>query len=68
MGSQLFLHRYFPVFYFVIHLLSAVFDLITSTSRPRVRLQIAAVLIVRDMAVFAFEPVGVWESVDQGGV
>ncbi|KAF9027092.1 glycosyltransferase family 39 protein [Hymenopellis radicata] len=46
MARQLFLHHYFPALYFAILLLSGVFDLVTSTLRPRVRLQIAAVLAV----------------------
>ncbi|KAK0490321.1 glycosyltransferase family 39 protein [Armillaria novae-zelandiae] len=52
MGRQLFLHHYFPALYFAILLLCGVFDLITSTLRPRVRLQIAAVLIV--ISIWAF--------------
>jgi len=52
MGRQLFLHHYFPALYFAILLLCAVFDLITSTLRPKVRLQIAAVLIV--IAIWQF--------------
>ncbi|KAF4574353.1 hypothetical protein EYR36_005686 [Pleurotus pulmonarius] len=46
MGRQLFLHHYFPALYFAILLFCGVFDLVTSTLRPRVRLQIAAVLII----------------------
>lgn len=46
MGRQLFLHHYFPALYFAILLACGVFDLVTSTLRPRVRLQIAAVLLV----------------------
>ncbi|KAH9936900.1 glycosyltransferase family 39 protein [Epithele typhae] len=46
MGRQLFLHHYFPALYFAILLSCSVFDLVTSTLRPRVRLQIAAVLLV----------------------
>ncbi|KAF8996828.1 glycosyltransferase family 39 protein [Cyathus striatus] len=45
MARQLFLHHYFPALYFAVLLLASVFDLVTSTLRPRVRLQIAAVLI-----------------------
>ncbi|KAK0455735.1 glycosyltransferase family 39 protein [Desarmillaria tabescens] len=52
MGRQLFLHHYFPALYFAILLLCGVFDLITSTLRPRVRLQIAAVLII--ISIWAF--------------
>jgi len=46
MGRQLFLHHYFPALYFAILLSCAVFDLGTSTLRPKVRLQIAAILIL----------------------
>ena len=46
MGRQLFLHHYFPALYFAILLSCSVFDLVTSTLRPRIRLQIAAVLLV----------------------
>lgn len=46
MGRQLFLHHYFPALYFAILLACSVFDLVTSTLRPRIRLQIAAVLLV----------------------
>ncbi|KAI0075395.1 glycosyltransferase family 39 protein [Panus rudis PR-1116 ss-1] len=46
MSRQLFLHHYFPALYFAILLSCGVFDLVTSTLRPRIRLQIAAVLVV----------------------
>lgn len=46
MARQLFLHHYLPALYFAILLSCAGFDLVTSTLRPRVRLQIAAVLLV----------------------
>lgn len=46
MKRQLFLHHYFPALYFAILLSCCVFDLVTSTLRPKVRLQIAAVLLV----------------------
>ncbi|KIP12784.1 glycosyltransferase family 39 protein [Phlebiopsis gigantea 11061_1 CR5-6] len=46
MNRQLFLHHYFPALYFSILLACSVFDLVTSTLRPRVRLQIAAVLLI----------------------
>ncbi len=46
MSRQLFLHHYFPALYFAILLSCACFDLVTSSLRPRVRLQIAAVLLV----------------------
>lgn len=46
MGRQLFIHHYFPALYFAILLSCAVFDMVTSTLRPRVRLQIAAVLAI----------------------
>ena len=46
MGRQLFLHHYFPALYFAILLACSVFDLVTANLRPRVRLQIAAVLLL----------------------
>ncbi|KAF8844790.1 glycosyltransferase family 39 protein [Paxillus ammoniavirescens] len=46
MGRQLFLHHYFPALYFAILLSCAVFDFATSALRPKVRLQIAAVLAI----------------------
>lgn len=46
MGRQLFLHHYFPALYFAILLSCGVFDLVTSALKPRVRLQIAAVLLI----------------------
>lgn len=46
MSRQLFLHHYFPALYFAILLSCGVFDLVTSTLRPRIRLQIAAFLIL----------------------
>ncbi|RDB20321.1 Dolichyl-phosphate-mannose--protein mannosyltransferase 1 [Hypsizygus marmoreus] len=52
MGRQLFLHHYFPALYFAVLLSCGVFDLVTSALRPRVRLQIAAVLVV--VAVWHF--------------
>ena len=52
MSRQLFLHHYLPALYFAILLLCAVFDFMTSTLRPRWRLQIAAVLII--LAVWNF--------------
>ncbi|KAJ7721344.1 glycosyltransferase family 39 protein [Mycena maculata] len=52
MARQLFLHHYLPALYFAILLFAGVFDLVTSTLRPRVRLQIAGVLIL--LAVWNF--------------
>ncbi|KZT20598.1 glycosyltransferase family 39 protein [Neolentinus lepideus HHB14362 ss-1] len=52
MGRQLFLHHYFPALYFAVLLCSGVFDLVTSSLRPRIRLQIAAILII--IAVWNF--------------
>lgn len=46
MARQLFLHHYFPALYFAILLSCSAFDLVTSTLRPRVRLQIAAVIAI----------------------
>ncbi|EIW81774.1 glycosyltransferase family 39 protein [Coniophora puteana RWD-64-598 SS2] len=53
MGRQLFLHHYFPALYFAVLLTCGVFDLCTATFRPRVRLQIAAVLALVAIVVFA---------------
>lgn len=52
MGRQLFLHHYFPALYFAILLFCAVFDFLTSLLRPRVRLQIAAALVL--LAIWNF--------------
>ncbi|KAJ2923792.1 hypothetical protein H1R20_g13298, partial [Candolleomyces eurysporus] len=52
MQRQLFLHHYFPALYFAILLSCSVFDLLTSTMRPRIRLQIAAVFII--LAIWNF--------------
>lgn len=52
MSRQLFLHHYLPALYFAILLLCAVFDFLTSTLRPRWRLQIAAVVII--LAIWNF--------------
>lgn len=46
MSRQLFLHHYFPALYFAILLSCAVFDFATSTLKPKIRLQIAAVLAI----------------------
>jgi dolichyl-phosphate-mannose-protein mannosyltransferase len=46
MARQLFLHHYFPALYFAILLFCSVFDMITSALRPKIRLQIAAVLMI----------------------
>ncbi|KAF8522321.1 glycosyltransferase family 39 protein [Gautieria morchelliformis] len=57
MQRQLFLHHYFPALYFAILLFCGIFDLITSTLRPRIRFQIATVLIVVAIWTFAhFSP------------
>jgi dolichyl-phosphate-mannose-protein mannosyltransferase len=57
MSRQLFLHHYLPALYFAVLLLCAVFDLATSTFRPKVRLQIAAILAVIAIWNFArFSP------------
>ena len=52
MGRQLFLHHYLPALYFAILLLCGVFDLITSSLRPRIRLQFAVILII--IAIWSF--------------
>ncbi|KAG9002648.1 hypothetical protein FRB94_003741 [Tulasnella sp. JGI-2019a] len=46
MSRQLFLHHYFPALYFAILLTCSLFDLSTSSLRPKVRLQVACVLIL----------------------
>ena len=46
MNRQLFLHHYFPALYFAILFAASGFDLVTSALRPKIRLQIAAVLII----------------------
>ena len=57
MGRQLFLHHYFPALYFAILLSCGAFDLLTSALRPRIRLQIAVVLIILAIWNFAhFSP------------
>lgn len=53
MGRQLFLHHYLPALYFAILLSCVVFDFVTSPLRPRLRLQIAAVLII--IAIWNFQ-------------
>ncbi|EMD31776.1 glycosyltransferase family 39 protein [Gelatoporia subvermispora B] len=52
MSRQLFLHHYFPALYFAILLSCGVFDLVTSTLRPRPRLYIATFLLV--LAIWNF--------------
>ncbi|KAI0092678.1 glycosyltransferase family 39 protein [Irpex rosettiformis] len=54
MGRQLFLHHYFPALYFAILLCCGVFDLVTSALRPRVRLQIAALLVILAIWNYAY--------------
>ncbi|KAI6120079.1 glycosyltransferase family 39 protein [Pisolithus thermaeus] len=53
MSRQLFLHHYFPALYFAILLSSVAFDFATSALRPRIRLQVACVLII--VAVLTFD-------------
>ncbi|KAG7096490.1 hypothetical protein E1B28_003920 [Marasmius oreades] len=53
MARQLFLHHYFPALYFAILLSCAVFDFLTSSLRPKIRLQIAAVMII--IAIWNFQ-------------
>ncbi|GAA5889696.1 hypothetical protein JCM6882_007106, partial [Rhodosporidiobolus microsporus] len=52
MGRQLFLHHYFPALYFALLLTATTFDLVTSLLRPRLRLQLAGVLVL--FAVFSW--------------
>jgi len=46
MTRQLFLHHYFPALYFAILLFCSLFDLMTAALRPKIRLQIGAVLMI----------------------
>jgi dolichyl-phosphate-mannose-protein mannosyltransferase len=46
MSRQLFLHHYFPALYYAVLLSCGVFDLVTLGLRPRIRLQIAAFLVI----------------------
>jgi dolichyl-phosphate-mannose-protein mannosyltransferase len=46
MSRQLFLHHYFPALYFAILLFCSFFDLMTAALRPKIRLQIGAVLMI----------------------
>ncbi|KAG9316967.1 glycosyltransferase family 39 protein [Chiua virens] len=46
MSRQLFLHHYLPALYFSILMSCAVFDFATSTLKPKIRLQIAAVFAI----------------------
>jgi len=46
MARQLFLHHYFPALYFAILLFCSFFDLMTGALRPKIRLQIGAVLMI----------------------
>lgn len=52
MQRQLFLHHYLPSLYFSVLCFCAVFDYVTSSVRPRVKLQAAAVVLV--LAIWAF--------------
>ncbi|ODO01385.1 hypothetical protein I350_06204 [Cryptococcus amylolentus CBS 6273] len=46
MQRQLFLHHYLPSLYFAVLLLCTVFDYLTSTLKPKVRLNVAAVFLL----------------------
>jgi len=52
MQRQLFLHHYFPALYFAILVSCGIFDLVTATLRPQIRLQVAAVLAI--IAIYNF--------------
>ncbi|KAF9518414.1 glycosyltransferase family 39 protein [Hydnum rufescens UP504] len=52
MQRQLFLHHYFPALYFAILVSCGIFDLVTATLRPQVRLQLAAILAI--VAIYNF--------------
>jgi len=53
MGRQLFLHHYLPALYFAILLSCCIFDLVSSSLRPRLRLQIAVFFII--LAIWNFQ-------------
>jgi dolichyl-phosphate-mannose-protein mannosyltransferase len=52
MQRQLFLHHYFPALYFAVLVSCGIFDLVTATLRPQVRLQVAAILAI--IAIYNF--------------
>lgn len=52
MSRQLFLHHYLPALYIAILLACSVFDLATSSLKPKVRLGVAAVLVLVAVAMF----------------
>lgn len=52
MSRQLFLHHYFPALWFAILLSCGTFDLMTSSLRPRIRLYIAACLLI--LAIWSY--------------
>ena len=54
MQRQLFLHHYLPALYFAVLLFCSTFDFLTSTLRPRTRLQISAVILVLAIWSYAF--------------
>ena len=46
MQRQLFLHHYFPALYFAVLCFCGVFDYVTSSLRPRTRIQIGAAILI----------------------
>ncbi|KAI9631780.1 putative Dolichyl-phosphate-mannose--protein mannosyltransferase 2 [Dioszegia hungarica] len=57
MQRQLFLHHYLPSLYFAVLCFCAVFDFVLSSVRPRVKLQVGAVILVLTIWAFAhFSP------------
>ena len=57
MSRQLFLHHYFPALYFSILTFASVFDLVTSSLRPRLRLQVAGgIAVVAIWSYLYFSP------------
>lgn len=54
MSRQLFLHHYFPALYFAILLSCVVFDLLTSSFRPRIRLYIAGGLLFAAIWTYSY--------------
>lgn len=46
MNRQLFLHHYFPALYYSVLLFASVFDLATSTLKPKFRVQLGAIVLI----------------------
>lgn len=52
MSRQLFLHHYFPALYFAVLLLACTFDLATRPFQPKIRLQVAGVMLLLTLWAF----------------